>query len=333
MEFESSYEEGSSGPAEYSPKQQGEVKDMHYDEAYDVGDSEGEEVESNPSQTGPRMQEDSFQNSEDSNQSGTRMNKQAFAQHNMSGSEDAAAEIVIKGAYDPAEYQGLAVSSEIKELFQYIQRFKPQHMDLPTKMRPHVPEFIPSVGEVDAFLKVPRPDGAHEDLGLLVLDEPKLNQTDPAVLELQLKSFVKPRGNNQTGAVVRSIDNADKNPRQITKWINSIAEVQRNKPQQSFKYTKNMPDIDTLMDVWHPDVEEALNHLELPAPELEIDIGSYIRIVCAILEIPVHNLPNNKSMIESLHILFTLYNNFKTNQHFRQNMDYENTLDNSKSAF
>jgi intraflagellar transport protein 46 len=31
----------------------------------------------------------------------------------------------VPGAYNPAEYAGLQVSSEVKELFEYIQRYKP----------------------------------------------------------------------------------------------------------------------------------------------------------------------------------------------------------------
>jgi len=88
-------------------------------------------------------------------------------------------------------------------------------LDLETKVRPFIPEYIPSVGEVDAFLKIPRPDGAHEDLGLLTLDEPKLNQSDPALLELRYKQVIK-RPGTAGGVAVRSIENADKNPKKIT---------------------------------------------------------------------------------------------------------------------
>jgi intraflagellar transport protein 46 len=63
------------------------------------------------------------------------------------------------GAYDPAQFANLPVSAEIKEMFEYINRFKPQKIDLNTKIRPFIPEFIPAVGEVDAFLKMPKPDG------------------------------------------------------------------------------------------------------------------------------------------------------------------------------
>ena len=60
-------------------------------------------------------------------------------------------------------------------MFEYIQRYKPQKIDLETKIKPFIPDYIPAVGEVDAFLKMPKPDGQKEDLGIAVLDEPCLN--------------------------------------------------------------------------------------------------------------------------------------------------------------
>jgi intraflagellar transport protein 46 len=41
--------------------------------------------------------------------------------------------------------------------------------DLDTKLKAFVPEYIPAIGEVDAFLKMPRPDSQPEILGLYVL--------------------------------------------------------------------------------------------------------------------------------------------------------------------
>lgn len=77
------------------------------------------------------------------------------------------------------------MSGEIKELFEYIIRFKPQKIELDTKIRPFVPDFVPAVGEVDSFLKMPKPDGNNEELGITVLDEPALNSEDKTVLELK----------------------------------------------------------------------------------------------------------------------------------------------------
>jgi len=49
----------------------------------------------------------------------------------------------VPGAYNPQQFANLPVSSEVKELFEYIQRYKPQKIDLETKLKPFVPEYIP----------------------------------------------------------------------------------------------------------------------------------------------------------------------------------------------
>ena len=109
-------------------------------------------------------------------------------------------------AYDPAEFEHLAVSSELKELFQHIERYTPETVVLETKLRPFVPEYIPAIGDIDAFLKVghssqPRPHCANavhlskpesSRLSVLLFISRGVGQGDmckPAVLTL-LKSSV-----------------------------------------------------------------------------------------------------------------------------------------------
>lgn len=114
----------------------------------------------------------------------------------------------------------MPVSAEVKDLFEYIQRYKPQKIDLETKIKPFVPDYIPAVGEVDAFLKMTKPDGNKEDLGITVLDEPALNNEDKTVLELkyvQSKNVVRAAPMN-----VDSIENADKKPKEISRWISNV---------------------------------------------------------------------------------------------------------------
>ena len=65
----------------------------------------------------------------------------------------------VPGAYNPAEFANLNVSQEVKDLFIHITNFQPQKIDLETKLKPFIPDYIPAVGEVDAQLKMPRPDG------------------------------------------------------------------------------------------------------------------------------------------------------------------------------
>ena len=60
------------------------------------------------------------------------------------------------------------MSAEVKELFQYIGRYKPQTIELETRLKPFIPDFLPAIGEIDPFLKIPRPDGKKDELGLTV---------------------------------------------------------------------------------------------------------------------------------------------------------------------
>ena len=87
------------------------------------------------------------------------MEQQPQTQKAAEDDDDDEDEKEVPGAYNPTQYANLPVSSEIKELFEYIQRYKPQKIDLETKIKPFIPEYIPAVGEVDAFLKMPKPDG------------------------------------------------------------------------------------------------------------------------------------------------------------------------------
>merc|ERR1712216_1116017 len=113
--------------------------------------------------------------------------------------------------------------------------------------------------------------------------------------------------------IVRSIDCADKPTKNkaITAWVNSINELHRTKPPTQVNYTKNMPDIEQLMQVWPAEFEQMLQTVKLPTAELDVDLQTYARLICCIMDIPVYN-----NIIESLHVLFTLYSEFKNNQHF-----------------
>ncbi len=145
-----------------------------------------------------------------------------------------------------------------------------------------------------------------------VLDEPASNQSDPTVLELQLRSKSKKQ---QYGDVaVRSIENALKNVPSIEKWIQNISELHVSKPPAQVHYKKNMPDIDGLMDVWPDEFEKVLANTPLPSPDLDLSLIEYSKVLCSILDIPIYDNP-----IESVHLLFTLYSEFMNNSHFQAN--------------
>ncbi|XP_053547313.1 intraflagellar transport protein 46 homolog isoform X2 [Bombina bombina] len=213
--------------------------------------------------------------------------------------------------YDPADFAHLPVTSEIKELFQYITRYTPQTIDLDHKLKPFIPDFIPAVGDIDAFLKVPRPDGKPDNLGLLTLDEPSIKQSDPTVMALWLSENSKQHNITQQ-IKVKSLENAEKNQKAIDTWIESISELHRSKPPATVHYTRSMPDVDMLMQEWPPEFEELLGKVSLPTADIDCDLPTYIDMICGVLDIPVY-----KSRIQSLHLLFSLFLEFKNSQHFK----------------
>jgi len=212
--------------------------------------------------------------------------------------------------YNPDDYRDLNVSQEIRDIFDHINRYKPVAVELETRLVPFIPDFVPAVGEIDAFVKVPPPDGREDGLGLRVLDEPSAHQSDPTVLDLRLRVLSK--HTNLQPANVRSIEHADKFPGKITNWINNIHDVHRQKPPPTVNYSKPMPSIEQLMRVWPEEFEAALKKTPLPSAEMDMTLAQYAKVACALLDIPIHS-----NLVESLHVLFTLYSEFRSNQHFQ----------------
>jgi hypothetical protein len=68
---------------------------------------------------------------------------------------------------------------------------------------------------------MPKPDGAKEDLGITMLDEPSLNHEDKTVLEMK---YIQGKTNivRSTPMTVEAIEQADKKPKEIARWINSV---------------------------------------------------------------------------------------------------------------
>uniref|UniRef100_A0A914YUI5 Intraflagellar transport protein 46 homolog n=1 Tax=Panagrolaimus superbus TaxID=310955 RepID=A0A914YUI5_9BILA len=79
-----------------------------------------------------------------------------------------------------------------------------------------------------------------------------------------------------------------------------------------------MPDIEKLMEEWNPELDSTLSQIKLPSATIDATTEEYADICLAVADIPVHN----NSRIQSLHLLFSLYNEFKNSQHFR-NVAYD----------
>ena len=96
--------------------------------------------------------------------------------------------------------------------------------------------------------QIPRPDGKEDGLGLRYLDEPSSNQSDPTVLELQLRAKSKKLQNGDV--VVRSIEGADRNPAKIEKWIQDIADLHRSKPPPQVRQGEGRVLVGRLRALW-----------------------------------------------------------------------------------
>ncbi|KAA6417609.1 MAG: intraflagellar transport 46 protein, partial [Trebouxia sp. A1-2] len=269
------------------------------------------------------------------------------------------------GGYNPDEYEDLPVGPEVQDLFQYILQYKPEVLQLDAPLKPFIPEFVPAIGDIDEFIKVSRPDGKPDLLGLKVLDEPAAVQSDPALLTMQLRQASKqasplvavldpndgynsalPCTENDSltaqveepacglchasfsfrlkfdamqagvssGAanMVAKVEDPAKNSKRITDWIKSIGDLQKGKPGGTVHISNGMPDVEALMQQWPVEVEQKLHSMKLPDATLDVDLHSFVRIVCSVLDIPVYDNP-----IESLHVLFTLLLEFKNNPAFK----------------
>lgn len=65
-------------------------------------------------------------------------------------------------------------------------------------------------------------------------------------------------------------------------------------------------------------MESVFNGFVIPKGDLEISLENYSKIICSLLDIPIYNLNNNeKCVVEAMHVLFSLYSEFKENKHFQ----------------
>lgn len=242
--------------------------------------------------------------------------RRAGPKDDFAGSDDGSSEedLDLRGGVKPAsfDYSQLDVPEEMRQLFGFIDQYSPQEIELETDLKPFIPEYIPAVGDIDAFLKVPRPDDIKDELGLTILDEPGDEQTDPTVMEMQLRLGSKGMSRGGGPVKVHAIENAEQNSKKIQQFITKISELHKGVPPPVVNYSKNMPDVEDLMQEWPADIEKLLEVTKLPSAQLAVDTPEFARITCALLDIPVRD----GKMIESLDVLFNLYAAFKDNQHF-----------------
>lgn len=197
---------------------------------------------------------------------------------------------------------------ELKEIMQHIPKFSPQNIEIDYKLQVFVPEFFPSVGDIDAFLKIvtPKPLSAVDAtqlseinrLGLEVLDEPG-EQSEEALLQIKLRSvFSKPLAAPTALA---------KSPKDIDKWIHEIQSLHASRIHDNLmQQHQTQINIDNLMTEWPDDIERRIEN-SYPTSSLNCSLSEYVKIICNLFDIPIENAENHYDYIRALNILFNLY--------------------------
>jgi intraflagellar transport protein 46 len=151
-----------------------------------------------------------------------------------------------------------------------------------------------------------------DDLGLVILDEPSIAQSNPQVLRMELRERheITAPGTESDG-YTGFIEDPRKDRKGLDSWLESLENIHRRRPPPAIIYSHKMPEVEDLMDLWPPQMEEAIASLPLPTTDIDLGFDDYSRVICALLEIPVKG-----NIIESLHHLFTLYSSFAGNVYF-----------------
>lgn len=103
---------------------------------------------------------------------------------------------------------------------------------------------------------------------------------------------------------VASIEHAERNKHSLSEWVKQAAAMAATRPPETVSYTAGpMPELEDLMEQWPPEIEAALEHVQLTRKTLDsVDIKSLIRIYCALLDIPVYG----DNLVEPLHQMLSL---------------------------
>ena len=67
-------------------------------------------------------------------------------------------------------------------------------------------------------------------------------------------------------------------------------------------------------------MESVFEDFDIPKDAGGSNIENYAKIVCTLFDIPIHNNKTNqekRSLIEAMHLFFSLYSEFKENKHFQ----------------
>lgn len=239
-----------------------------------------------------------------------QMGKHVVDKSKIEKQEDDSAERKLKIKKQEDLHHSKYLSPEIRTLFESIEDYKPQLHKIKTELKCFIPDFIPATGEPDSFVKIPRPDGISNGLGLRIIDEPGLIQSDVPVLDLQLKAMMrKRRAISGADNAVQTIENMSKNPQEIDKWIASVQDLRRLKLAPELSYMTEMTYADDFMESFSIELIQALE-TDLEGcldPDLDLSLQQYAILICSLLDLPLKKNKDNKTLVHGMHFLFSHY--------------------------
>ena len=134
-------------------------------------------------------------------------------------------------------------------------------------------------------LQIPYPRTSLENnLGLTVLDEPSINQSDTALLQLKLKAISKEVDSSKESSLRETVVQSSGSAHEIETWIENIKHLHETtaRPDSVTVLNSNhKPDIEELMQEWHSELENALTVHSIPSAELDCTLDEYINILCS----------------------------------------------------
>ncbi|PFH38084.1 hypothetical protein BESB_004250 [Besnoitia besnoiti] len=210
------------------------------------------------------------------------------------------------------------LSAEFLKLSSYVRKYAPVFRQLPALLKPSPQPFIPAIGEVDALLKIERPDGKDDKAGTAALDEPALQQSNPAELRLEFRTLrparksADPRG-MQVGVIE---EEGEGRRRQIDRWIRTVRRLRDQYQIDRNPWPADVPppDLKKLMSEWPNKLNVhffSSTAAGLKLEETPLSLSEILKVGCALLDIPT--IPNQLN--KSLHVLWMLYYELTNNGH------------------
>lgn len=133
-------------------------------------------------------------------------------------------------------------------------------------------------------IQIPYPDSSIQNkLGLVVLDELNINQSDSALLQLKLKAISKEVDTSKDSILLQTVVQSNGTGAEIDTWIENIKHLHETtaRPDSvTLLHNHQKPDIEELMQEWHDELETALMIHSIPTPELDCSLDEYVNILC-----------------------------------------------------